>query len=117
MKLENIAKSILEGQALLARSLIQDWLSSRPDLAAEPFPASADARVLALSAALAELFAERLGQRSPEWTQHVTALPEPVYLLRSAAKMPRLRQLCEEQSPEPLRRRNFYAPADYLTFA
>ncbi len=117
MNVETIAESILEGEALLARSLIQDWLSFRPDLSGEPFPKTSDGRVLALSAALVELFAERLGQRSPDWTRQVSALKEPVYLLRSVTRMPRLRKLCEEQSPAPLRRRNLFAPADYLTFA
>ena len=117
MKLTDIAESILEGEALLARSHVQDWLSSGPDLASEPLPDTADVRVLALSAALVELFAERLGQHSPDWTKQVLPLHEPVYLLRSAEQMPRLRRLCEEQSPPPLRRRNLFAPADYLTFA
>lgn len=117
MKVEEISKAILAGQALAARSLVQEWLSTRPDLAHEPVPQTSDGRVLALSAALVELFAERLGQRSPDWTKEVRPLREPVYLLRSVMKMPRLRKLCEEQSPAPLRRRNLFAPADYLTFA
>ena len=117
MNLADIAEAILDGEALLARSHVQDWLSSRPDLAKEPLPETADVRVLALSAALVELFAERLGQQTPEWTKQVLPLHEPVYLLRSAARMPRLRRLFEEQSPPPLRRRNLFAPADYMTFA
>ena len=117
MNVEAIAESILRGQPLVARSLVLGWLSSSPDIERELLPNSRDQRVLALSAALVQLLAERLGQRSPDWTGQVHALQEPLYLLRSAATMPRLRRLCEEQSPGPLRRRNLFAPADYLTFA
>jgi hypothetical protein len=116
MRLAEIVKAILAGEALVARSLVQDWLSSRPDLTSESKPESSDGQVLALSAGLVELFAERLGQRPPDWTQSISPLAEPLYLLKAAARMPRLRQLCHEQSPAPLRRRNLYAPADYLTF-
>lgn len=117
MNLVDIAECILEGDALLARSHVQEWLYSQPELAKEPLPETDNVQVLALSAALLELFATRLGQASPEWTKQVLPLDEPVYLLHSATKMPRLRRLCEEQSPGPLRRRNLFAPADYLTFA
>jgi hypothetical protein len=42
---------------------------------------------------------------------------EAVFLVRAAESMPRLRRLCEEQSPEPLRRRRLLAPPDFLTAA
>jgi hypothetical protein len=31
--------------------------------------------------------------------------------------MQHLRRMCEQDSPSPLKRRNLYAPADYLRFA
>jgi hypothetical protein len=40
-----------------------------------------------------------------------------MFVVKSAETMPRLRHLCETQSPEPLRRRGFLAPPDFLTFA
>jgi hypothetical protein len=43
-------------------------------------------------------------------------LPEPIFLLEAAARMKRLRALCETQSPEPLRKRGFYAPPNFLEF-
>jgi hypothetical protein len=113
---DDIVRSILAGEALVARSLVQDWLASQPDLPSELQPDSNDGQVLALSAALVELFAERLGQRPPDWTQRISPLVEPLFLLKAAEKMPRLRQLCAEQSPSPLRRRNLSAPAGFLTF-
>ena len=73
--------------------------------------------MLAVAAALVELFAERAGQAAPDWTREVLPAPEPLFLLREAGTMKRLRKLCEEQSPLPLRRRRIYVPPDFLTFA
>ncbi len=73
--------------------------------------------VLAVSAAIAELFAQRTGQPAPPWTSTVSALPEPRFLLRCAATMKRPQRMCLEESPWPLKRRNLFAPADYLLFA
>jgi len=113
---EAIAIAVIEGDALLARSLAQDWLGSDPIASEEPEPLSHDVRVRAVAASLVELFAERLGQKAPVWTNSVGAMDEPFYLLKAARTMTRLRRLCEEESPEPLRRRLLYAPRGFLTF-
>lgn len=114
--LEDIAHAALEGEALALRSLVQDWLRAGTPLADVACPATHDPAVLAVSAALAELLAERTGQSAPAWTSVVSGLPEARFLLRSAATMKRLRRMCEEESPWPLKRRNLFAPADYLRF-
>ena len=41
-------------------------------------------------------------------------LPTPVYLVEAAAKSPKMRARIEQQSPEPLRKRNVFAPPGYL---
>jgi hypothetical protein len=41
----------------------------------------------------------------------------PFYLLKVAASMKRLRELCETEAPEPLCKRGFYAPPNFLEFA
>ena len=69
-----------------------------------------------IAAALVELLAERAGQRPPAWTCEIGAVSHPVFLLKAAEYMPRLRALCESESPEPLRRRGLFAPPEYLTF-
>ena len=115
--LEDIARTALDGDPLTLRSLVQDWLSSGMPLAEVARPATHDPAVLAVSAALAELFAQRTGQHAPDWTSVVGGLPEPRFLVRAAATMKRLRRMCEDESPWPLKRRNLYAPADYLRFA
>jgi hypothetical protein len=82
-----------------------------------PRPQSDDPRILAASASLVELFAERLHQDPPEWSKEIGSLETPVFLVKAAGEMKRLRTLCETQSPEPLRKRGFYAPPNFLEFA
>jgi len=65
-------------------------------------------------AAIAELIAARTAQRAPAWTNQVGSLPTPVYLVEAAAKSPRMRARLEQESPEPLRKRNIFAPPGYL---
>ena len=117
VQIEHIAEAALSGESLKVRSLVQDFLRQRPDLAAITPPQTDDEHILAMSAALLELFAMRTNQAAPAWTPNVGPLPEPIYLLKAAHHMKRLRTLCEKESPEPLRKRSFYAPPDYLTYA
>lgn len=117
VQIEHIAEAALGGDSLRVRSLVQDFFRQHPDLATIRPPQTDDERILAISAALLELFAMRTNQTAPVWTPAVGPLPEPIYLLKSAHHMKRLRMLCEKESPEPLRKRRFYAPPDYLTFA
>ena len=116
VQIEQIAESALSGDSLQTRSLVQDFLRQRPDLSAITPPKTNDEYILAISAALLELFAMRTNQDAPSWTSRVGPLPEPIYLLKAAHNMKRLRVLCEQESPEPLRKRSFYAPPDYLTY-
>jgi len=113
-QIEQITAAALRGDGLMARSLVQDFFRSHPRLVEVPKPATKDRRKLAAAASLLELFALRLKQEAPSWTRSVGPLPEPIFLLKSAATMPRLRALCEAESPEPLRKRGFYAPPNYL---
>lgn len=115
--IEQLAEAVLQGDGLKARSLTQDFFYENPQLVTIPQPKVADRQLLAASASLLELFASRLGQEAPEWTKSIDPLPEPVFLLKSAATMKHLRILCETESPEPLRKRGFYAPPNYLEFA
>ena len=115
--LEQLAAAALAGDALGLRSLVQDWLADNPRLAECPRPPSNDPEVLAVAAALVELFAQRAGQAPPDWSGRIGPLAQPRFLVRAAATMRRLRQMCETESPAPLRRRNLYAPANFLQFA
>lgn len=115
--LERIARAAVEGDGLLVRSLVQEWLETNPQFDQTASPATCDAEVLAVAASIAELLSERMGQRPPGWTRIVGPLEQPRFLLKSAATMKRLRRMCEEEAPPSLKRRNLFAPADYLRFA
>lgn len=117
VSLEDIARAAIAGEALLVRSLVQDWLREQPRLADVAQPDASDATVQAVAAGIVELFAQRRGELPPAWAATVPELEQPLFLVRFAAHMPRLRQLCEAEAPEPLRRRRIYAPPDYLSAA
>ena len=80
-------------------------------------PRTENLQILGTAAALLELLAQRTGRPAPQWTRDIGAVPTPMFLLEAAVRMPRLRLLCESESPEPLRKRGLYAPPDFLTFA
>ncbi len=114
--IEQLAEAALNGKSLVPRSLTQDLLRENPNLSECPKPQTTDSRILAAAASLVELFALRLGQTPPPWTKDVGALQEPIYLLKAAASVKRLRELCETQAQEPLRKRGFFAPPNFLEF-
>jgi len=114
--LEQVAEAALKGEGLALRSLAQDWLRENTQITDSQIPRSNDPDVLAVSAALVEMFAERAGQPFPSWTTQIGALARPRFLLQAAATMKHLRRLCEMESPMPLRRRNLFAPPDFLRF-
>jgi len=89
---------------------------NQPVLADIPRPET-DTPTLVVAAALLELFALRTQQPAPAWTRQVGPMEQPRYLLKAATHMRRLRDLCRDAAPEPLRRRHLYAPPDYLAFA
>ena len=115
--IEQVAEAALNREGLLLRSLAQDFLREYPNVSNYPKPQTNDSRLLAAAASLVELLALRLHQPPPSWTKDVGALAEPIHLLKAAASMKRLRALCESQAPEPLRKRGFYAPQNFLEFA
>lgn len=115
--IEQLAEAALSGETLLLRSLTQDLLREQICLSDYPKPQTADLRLLAAAASLVELLALRRRQTPPPWTQEVGAVPEPIFLLKASATMRRLRVLCETEAPEPLRKRGFYAPPNFLEFA
>jgi hypothetical protein len=112
--LEQIATQILAKNPLEVRSLVQDYLRRGAPLGLEHAPTSGDPRVCAVAAAIAELFAARTSQQAPAWANQIGRLVTPVYLVEAAARSPKLRARIERESPEPLRRRNVFAPASYL---
>ena len=117
VKIEELAEAAINQDSLLLRSLAQDLLHENPNLRSIARPVTPDLKILAAAASLLELLAQRSHQEPPPWTNEIGALPEPIHFLKAAGTMKRLRVLCESQAPEPLRKRGFYAPPNFLESA
>lgn len=115
-QIEKLAQAALARDHLKLRSLVQDLIREKVDFNKTPRPSTNEIRLLVMSAALAELLANRNKQTPPIWTKEIGPLAEPFFLLESALTMKRLRTLCETQSPEPMRKRLLYAPPHFLEF-
>jgi hypothetical protein len=66
-----------------------------------------------IAAALVELFTDRLHITHPIWTKSIGASKKPIWLVRK--DLPRFAKWVEQTTPEPLRRRNIYAPITFLS--
>jgi hypothetical protein len=117
MELRELVTALRTYDVLTARQWVADAVRSGLVWEAIPDPMDLDAVGRAIAAGIVELLAERTGQRPPAWTARVPPSPEPILLVRAAATMPRLRRACEENGPEPLRRRGILAPPEFLTAA
>ena len=117
VELDAVATAALERDNLRLRSLVQDMLQESPQLEAWPEPKTRDPQLLSIAAGLVELLALRRHQPPPAWATAIGAAPEPYFLLKTATRLKRLRDLCLNEAPEPLRKRNLYAPPNFLEFA
>ncbi len=117
MDLRDLVVALLAYDTLAARQWVADSLREGGDWESVPRPADLDATGMVVAAGVAELLAERAGQAPPPWAKAIEASPTPIYLVKAVLTMPRLRRLCEEEGPEPLRRRGILAPPDFLTVA
>ncbi len=115
--IEKIAQAALMRDSLLLRSLVQDFTHANLEISKLPKPVTDNYNLLVMTAAITELLAERTNQSPPYWTREIGSLSEPFFLLESAQQMKRLRDLCEKESPEPLRKRLLYAPPHFLQYA
>lgn len=112
--LEQIAAQILAKNPLEVRSLVQDYVRRGAPLWSERAPDSDDPKIRVVAAAIAELIASHTTQQAPAWVDQIGRLPTPVYLVEAAAQSPKMRARVERESPEPLRKRNVFAPPGYL---
>jgi len=117
MDLRDLVRALLSFETLAARQWVADARRSGLVWAELPAPAGLDATERAVAAGMAELLASRAGEAAPAWAAAVPAAPERLFLVRAAADMPRLRAACEQEGPEPLRRRGLMAPPEFLTIA
>lgn len=115
--LEQLAEAALAGDALNVRQLARDWVRQNPRLDQCVQPECGSHTLIVIAAALVELLAERMSQPAPAWTARVGSLDTPFFLVTAAKTMKRLRHLCETEAPLPLRKRNLFAPPNYLEWA
>ena len=117
MELRELVEALLEGDALRARQWVADAARCRLSWSELPTPKGLSPVARAVAASVVEMMASRAGQPAPLWAQTAPASPTTVFLVRAAQTMPRLRRLCEEEGPEPLRKRRILAPPEFLTWA
>ena len=117
MQIRTLIEALMSFDVLSARQWVADAERLRISWSEVDRPDGMDAEQLAVAAGVVELLAERAGQAPPNWTSKVGESPKRIYLVRAAESMPRLRQLCEQDGPEPLRRRRIMAPPEFLSVA
>lgn len=117
MELRDLVDALLRGDTLEARQWVCDAARTDFSWSELPSPEGLSPVGRAIAAGVVELMASRAGQAPPEWTSVVPASPTRFFLVRAAETMPRLRRLCEEEGPAPLRKRGILAPPEFLTWA
>lgn len=117
MDIRDLVRALLRFDTLAARQWVADALRAGLRWSLISRPQDLSRRELVVAAAVVELLAERAQQEPPRWTEKVAAGGEQILLVRAAESMPRLRRMCEEEGPLPLRRRGILAPPDFLTMA
>jgi hypothetical protein len=115
--LRDLVHALVSREALRARQWVADAERAGFDWTRVAEPRGLDPLGLAVAASVVEMMAERRGRQPPLWTSAVPAAPQRLFLVRAAESLPRLRRLCEQEGPEPLRRRGLLAPPDFLTAA
>ncbi|MFM9960535.1 MAG: hypothetical protein ACKV2Q_04845 [Planctomycetaceae bacterium] len=112
-----IVKAAVCRDNLWLRGAVQEFIRLRPCLVDVGKPDTDNEFELVVAAGIMELLAIRISQVAPSWTAEVGGLSEPFFLVTAAERMPYTRHLCEQESPEPLRKRNLLAPPQFLTWA
>jgi hypothetical protein len=108
-----VVRAARRGDDLVVRQWVADCRCEWVDWSVFKMPTIAGDD-LAVAAALVELMAVNALQSPPAWTSSAS---EDVYLVPSAREMPRTREMCLTQGPEPMRKRRILAPPGYLTIA
>jgi hypothetical protein len=117
MDLRELVRALLSFDTITARQWVADSVRQRVLWSAVPRPTDLSPLELGVAAGVVELLASRAGQRPPSWVSGIEGTATQVWLVKAASTMPRLRRLCEEEGPEPLRRRGIFAPPEFLTIA
>jgi hypothetical protein len=113
--LDEVAAAVLEGRGVEARAAWQDLVRGCRVVSGLPPPDASSRTSRALAAGLAELLAARSGQPAPAWAALEPGAEEARFLVTARTEWKR--EHLRRTTPEPLRRRNFFAPEGFLTFA
>lgn len=112
--LKKVAQYSLYSDDIKLDLLVEDFLRSNPVLVEVQKPDTNDQRTLAVAASLIEIFAMRTNQNPPGWTNEIGVIDHPFFIQSDAITSKWFRDLCLEESPEPLRKRNIFATANFL---
>lgn len=114
MALSDLVRALLAGDLLASRQWVADARRARVSWPEWPKPEGLDERELIVAAAVVELLAARDGAAPPAWTASVAGTREPLFLDPGLESMPRTLARVRAEAPEPLRKRNVFASADFL---
>lgn len=114
MELADLVHALLRDDLLAARQWVKDARRQHLRWETVSRPASLEGDALAAAAGLVELLAGRAGQPIPAWTTEIPPAPHDLWLDRSLASIPALREASLRFGPEALRRRRCYALPDFL---
>ncbi|NJM39305.1 MAG: hypothetical protein HC853_00330 [Anaerolineae bacterium] len=115
--INELARVVLDDLGAIVGQYTMNIWGENPSFTAVPKPQDASQEELVVSAAVLELFATRRSQLPPAWTQEVGGLDAPRFLMnRYAKKYPYLAERWLRESPEPLKKRNLFASAEFLEF-
>ncbi len=117
MDLRELANALAAGDALRARVLMREAQVRHHVWRTTDMPTGLDRNGLAIAAGVVELMCQREGLQPPSWTEGVEGADADLFLVRAAQSMPRLRKLCVEEGPWPLRRRRIFVPPEFLSAA
>ena len=112
--LKKVAQYALISDDISLDLLVEDFLRANPVLKDVTRPDTDNPRTLAVAAGLVELFALRTKQEPPKWTTEVGSINRPFFLQSDAVNSAWLQELCLKESPEPLKKRNLFASANFL---
>lgn len=116
-KITDLARALLDDRGAIVGQFTMNLFDQYYSFADVPKPEGSSYEEMVVSAALVELFAARRGESAPSWTTEVRGLNEPRFLMGGyEKKYPYLADIWYQEAPEPLKRRNLFASADFLTF-
>ena len=95
--------------------LVYAFLQTNKSLRFVKKPSTTDSRQLVMAAALIELFCNIKGQNVPVWTREgIGSMGVPFFIEREALKSSMFREICYEQCPDYLARKNIFVSQRFI---